>query len=95
MIIEISSGGGYAGLGGGGMTKRIDVSAQPEPVRQELCDAFGPDDLEALQSLSGDDGAADLTTYDITITDGDNDAHRYRIREDRLPPATLDLIDQM
>lgn len=95
MIIEITSGGGFAGIGAGGVTKRIDVDAQAEPVRQELCEAFEAGDLMALEARSQASGAADMTTYRITVTGEDAERRTYSIREDYLPPETLDLIDQM
>lgn len=93
MIIEISSSGGFAGSGRG-LSKRIDVDAQAEPIRQELCEAFEPDDLERLTAKSRNSGGADIMTYRIIVTDDDHVEHTYDIREDRLPPETLDLIDQ-
>lgn len=95
MIIEISSSGGFAGIPAAAMHKRIDVDQQTPQMRQEICEAFEPRDLSQLSSKSGARKGADILIYKITVTDRQDGAHVYTIREDQLPPEMLDLIDQM
>lgn len=94
MIIEIAAEGGFGGIAASAMNKRIDVDQQAEPVRQELCEAFGPDELSRLADRPCTT-CADRMTYRITVTDHQQHSQMFTIREDQLPPETLDLIDQM
>lgn len=95
MIIEIASDGGFGGLAAAGVQKRIDVDQQTAPVRQELCEAFEPDELQRLAEGANPDGGADRMTYRITVTDETQHRQMFTIREDQLPAGILDLIDQM
>lgn len=94
MIIEITSSGGFAGLAATNINKRVDVDAQPAELRQEICNLFEPTGLNALATPPMD-GAADMRSYHITVTDHDQAKHKYTIREDQIPPEMLDLIDGM
>ncbi|MCF3972818.1 protealysin inhibitor emfourin [Paracoccus salsus] len=94
MIIEIAAEGGFGGIAAAASHKRIDVDQQAEPMRQELCEAFEPDQL-ALLADKPCTTCADRLTYRITVTDSQQHSQIFTIREDQLPPETLDLIDQM
>lgn len=94
MIIEIAAEGGFGGIATATMNKRIDVDQQAGAMRQELCDAFEPDQLARLADAPCS-GCADRMTYRITVTDEQQHSQMFTIREDQLPPETLDLIDQM
>lgn len=93
MIIEIAAQGGFGGITAAQMRKTIDVDGQPEQMRQELCDAFEPDELARLARQPCGD-CADRMTYLITVTE-DRESHSFTLREAQIPPDMLDLIDQM
>lgn len=95
MIIEISSSGGFGGLAAAGLNKRIDVDQQAPAMRQEICDMFEPQDLNQLAAAAPNARSADGMVYKITVTDQQDSAHVYTLREDQLPPEMLDLIDSM
>lgn len=95
MIIEISASGGFGGIPAAALNKRIDLDQQSPALRQELCEFFEPQDLSQLASRPKSRSGADMMVYQITVTDQDDGAHVYTIREDQLPPEMLDLIDQM
>lgn len=94
MIIEIAAEGGVGGTATSALHKRIDVDQQAEPIRQELCEAFEPEELARLAGSPRARGA-DRLTYRITVTDHQQKSQIFSIREDQLPPQMLDLIDQM
>lgn len=94
MIIEIASTGGFGGISAAGLNKRIDVEEQSDTVRQELCDAFGPEELGRLAAQPCET-CPDRMTYHITVTDEDRNDHIFTLQEDQIPPEMLDLIDQM
>lgn len=93
MIIEIAAQGGFGGIAATSLRKSIDVSDQPEQMRQELCEAFGPDELARLARQPCGD-CADRLTYRITVTE-DRQTRSFTLREQQIPPEMLDLIDQM
>ncbi|MTD99055.1 hypothetical protein GIY56_01990 [Paracoccus sp. YIM 132242] len=93
MIIEIAAQGGFGGITAASLRKTIDVSDQPERMRQDLCDAFEPDQLARLASRPCTN-CADRMTYRITVTE-DRGTHSFTLREAQIPPEMLDLIDQM
>ncbi|MBK4216587.1 hypothetical protein JJJ17_11675 [Paracoccus caeni] len=93
MIIEIETQGGFGGIASAALNKTIDVDQQAEPVRQELCDAFEPDELARLASKPCGD-CADRMTYHITVTE-DGHESSFTLHEQQLPPEMLDLIDQV
>ena len=95
MIIEISSSGGFGGVAAAGLNKRIDVDQQSPSMRQEICEMFESRDLSQLASKSGTSRSADAMVYKIKVTDPEDGAHTYTIREDQIPPEMLDLIDAM
>ncbi|MDB6180819.1 protealysin inhibitor emfourin [Paracoccus fistulariae] len=94
MIIEIAAKGGFGGIVASGLNKTIDVDQQAAPMRQELSDAFEPDELERLSQQPYGSGA-DRMTYHITVTDEARHSHSFTLHEQQLPPEMLDLIDQM
>ena len=93
MIIEIAAQGGFGGITAARLHKTIDVSDQPEQMRQELCEAFGPDELARLASQPCGD-CADRMIYRITVTE-DRESRSFTLQEQQIPPDMLDLIDQM
>ena len=93
MIIEIAAQGGFGGITAANLRKTIDVSDQPEQMRQELCEAFEPDELARLARQPCGD-CADRLTYRITVTK-DRQSRSFTLREAQIPPDMLDLIDQM
>ena len=93
MIIDIAAQGGFGGITAAQLRKTIDVEDQPEQMRQELCDAFEPDELARLARQPCGD-CADRMTYLITVTDN-SETHRFTLLEAQIPPEMLDLIDQM
>ncbi|WP_207101830.1 protealysin inhibitor emfourin [Paracoccus shandongensis] len=93
MIIEIAAQGGFGGIKAANLRKTIDVSDQPEQMRQELAEAFGPDELARLSRQPCGD-CADRLTYRITVTE-DRETRSFTLREAQIPPDMLDLIDQM
>lgn len=93
MIIEIETQGGFGGITSASLNKTIDVDQQTGPVRQELSDAFEPDELARLSRQPCGD-CADRMTYHITVTDGGQESS-FTLHEQQLPPEMLDLIDQM
>lgn len=94
MIIEIAAEGGFGGIAAASVNKRIDVDQQADSMRQELCDAFEPDELARLAEEPCTT-CADRVTYRITVTDEQQRSQMFTLREDQLPPEMLDLIDQM
>lgn len=94
MIIEIAAKGGFGGFAATGLNKTIDVDQQAAPIRQELSDAFKPDELARL-SRKPCGNCADRLTYHITVTDEARHSRSFTLHEHQLPPETLDLIDQM
>jgi len=95
MIVEITSSGGIAGPLAGTMHKSVDVATLSEDTREEYCTAFDPTALQALADPTLESIGADRMTYKIIVTDKDNNRHVFELREDALPPETLDLIDAM
>ncbi|SNT75240.1 hypothetical protein SAMN05444959_11060 [Paracoccus seriniphilus] len=93
MIIEIASQGGFGGIAASALHKRIDVDQQVGPLRQELCEAFGPAELARL-ARTPCNNCADRVTYSITIIQGSDAPQNFILREDQLPPDTLDLLDR-
>lgn len=93
MIIEIAAQGGLGGIAAANLRKTIDVDDQPDEMRQDLCEAFGPDELARL-SRQPCGTCADRMTYRITVTE-DRQTHSFTLREQQIPPDMLDLIDQM
>lgn len=93
MIIEIEAEGGFGGIAAQDMHKTVDVDDQPEQMRQDLCDAFGPDHLARLASRPCGN-CADRITYRITVTE-DRQTRSFTLQEQQIPPEILDLIDQM
>ena len=93
MIIEIAAQGGFGGITAANLRKTIDVSVQPEQVRQELSEAFEPDELARL-ARQPCGNCADRMTYRITVTE-DRQTRSFTLREQQIPPDMLDLIDQM
>lgn len=93
MIIEIAAQGGFGGIAAAQLRKTIDVSDQPEQMRQELCEAFEPDELARLSRRPCGDHA-DRLTYRITVTE-DRQTRSFTLQEQQIPPDMLDLIDQM
>ncbi|MCZ0961958.1 protealysin inhibitor emfourin [Paracoccus benzoatiresistens] len=93
MIIEIAAQGGFGGVTAANLCKTIDVSDQPEQMRQELSEAFEPDELARL-ARQPCGNCADRMTYRITVTE-DRQSHSFTLREQQIPPEMLDLIDQM
>ena len=93
MIIEIAAQGGFGGITAGRLHKTIDLAHQPEQMRQDLAEAFEPEELARLASQPCGD-CADRMTYRITVTD-DRDSCSFTLQEQQIPPDMLDLIDQM
>lgn len=93
MIIEIAAQGGFGGITAAQLHKTINVENQPEQMRQELCEAFEPDELARLARRPCGD-CADRITYRITVTE-DQQTHSFTLQEQQIPPDMLDLIDQM
>ena len=93
MIIEIAAQGGFGGIAAAALHKTIDVEHQPEQMRQELSEAFEPDELARLARQPCESGA-DRLTYRITVTE-DRRALTFTLQEAQIPPQMLDLIDQM
>ncbi|WP_374303771.1 protealysin inhibitor emfourin [Paracoccus sp. (in: a-proteobacteria)] len=93
MIIEIAAQGGFGGIAAANLHKTIDVQDQPEQMRQDLCEAFEPDQLARLARQPCGD-CADRLTYRITVTE-DRRTRSFTLREAQIPPDMLDLIDQM
>ncbi|WP_295048261.1 protealysin inhibitor emfourin [uncultured Paracoccus sp.] len=93
MIIDIAAEGGFGGIAAARLRKTIDVDDQPEQMRQDLCHAFGPDELARLARTPCGD-CADRLTYRITVTE-DRQTRSFTLREQQIPPDMLDLIDQM
>ena len=93
MIIDIAAQGGFGGITAARLRKTIDVDNQPEQMRQELCEAFEPDELARLARQPCGD-CADRLTYRITVT-ADRETRSFTLREAQIPPDMLDLIDQM
>lgn len=93
MIIEIAAQGGFGGIAAGNLRKTVDVANQPDQMRQDLCEAFQPDELARLSRKPCTD-CADRMTYRITVT-ADRETHSFMLREQQIPPDMLDLIDQM
>lgn len=93
MIIEIAAQGGFGGIAAAALHKTIHVDDQPEGVRQELCDAFEPEELARL-ARQPCGPCADRMTYRITVTE-DRESRSFTLREQQIPPGMLDLIDQM
>ena len=63
MIIEIAAQGGFGGITAAQLRKTIDVEDQPEQMRQELCDAFEPDELARLARQPCGDCAVTSIVY--------------------------------
>lgn len=93
MIIEIAAQGGVGGIAAASLHKTIDVAQQPQAMRRELCDAFGPDALARLARRPCGP-CADRMTYRITVTE-DQETRSFTLQEQQIPPDMLDLIDQM
>lgn len=93
MIIDIAAQGGFGGITAAQLRKTIDVDDQPEQMRQELCDAFEPDQLARL-ARQPCGNCADRLTYRITVTE-DRETRSFTLHEQQIPPEMLDLIDQM
>ena len=93
-MIEITSTGGFSGMGSG-IHKQVDVDQAATDLRTRLCEAFDPESLKALERRTRSDRAADMFTYKIVVTDPEMGRQEFNVREDALPPETLDLIDEM
>ncbi len=93
MIIDIAAQGGFGDITAARLRKTIDVDDQPEQMRQELCEAFEPDELARL-ARQPCGACADRMTYRITVTE-DRESHSFTLQEQQIPPEMLDLIDQM
>lgn len=93
MIIDIAAQGGFGGIAAGTQHKTIDVSRQPDPMRRDLCDAFGTDRLARLERRPCA-GQADRLTYRITVTE-DRESRSFTLQEAQIPPEMLDLIDRL
>ena len=93
MIIEIAAQGGFAGIAPASLHKTIHVDEQPEGIRQELCDAFEPDELARL-ARQPCGPCADRMIYRITVTEN-RGSRSFTLQEQQMPPDMLDLIDQM
>lgn len=93
MIIDIAAQGGFGGITAARLRKTIDVDDQPDQMRQELCEAFEPDELARLARQPCGD-CADRMTYRITVTE-DCGSRSFTLHEQQIPPEMLDLIDQM
>lgn len=94
MIIEIDTEGGFAGIAAVSQHKRIDVDAQPEPIRQDLSEAFHTRRLQRLAATDCSD-CADRVTYRISVTMTGQHRQSFILREDQLPAEMLDLIDRL
>jgi len=95
MIIEITSSGGFGGLGAVSLSKRVVVPEQSEALQTEYCDAFTADKLQSLADSETASGAADLMRYNIVITDPAMGQHSFDLLESQIPAEMLDLIDRM
>lgn len=93
MIIDIAAQGGFGGITAAHLRKTIHVDDQPDQMRQELCEAFEPDELARL-ARQPCGACADRITYRITVTE-DRRSHSFTLHEQQIPPEMLDLIDQM
>ena len=93
MIIDIAAQGGFGGITAARLHKTIHVDDQPDQMRQELCEAFEPDELARL-ARQPCGACADRLTYRITVTE-DRQSRSFTLHEQQIPPQMLDLIDQM
>lgn len=93
MIIDIAAQGGFGGITAARLRKTIDVDDQPDQMRQELAEAFEPDELARLARQPCGD-CADRMTYRITVTE-DRGSRSFTLHEQQIPPEMLDLIDQI
>lgn len=93
MIIEIAAQGGFGGITAASLHKTVDVADQPDQMRQDLCQAFEPEELARLSRQPCGD-CADRMTYRITVTN-DSQTYDFTLQEQQIPPTMLDLIDQM
>lgn len=93
MIIEVSTSGGFAGIPAAGISKTIDLDALSIERRREICAVFHPETLLAQAKGALNEGVADLSMYQITISDDDGAPQVFNLREDQLSAEMLDLID--
>ena len=93
MIIDIAAQGGFGGITAAPLRKTIHLEDQPDQMRQELCEAFEPDELARLARQPCGE-CADRMIYRITVTE-DRQSHSFTLQEQQIPPEMLDLIDQM
>lgn len=93
MIIEIRTQGGFGGISATA-PRRIDTEAQPAPMRQALCAAFGAGSLSRLAETPCP-ACPDRLRYAITVTEGAQSPLSVTLSEGQLPPEMLDLIDSL
>jgi hypothetical protein len=98
VIITIATSGGITGMGDPAGTKTVDTSALAAETRKTICAAFDADALARLAEeakLPSRERGADRFTYRITIKDSGGKTQIFDLPEHVLPPATLDLIDEL
>jgi hypothetical protein len=93
MMIEITTSGGFAGIGTGAGARVLDLVNAEQAARESYCAAFDPKVLAVLSETAPIVGAADMFSYHIVVTDKDGKRHVFDFREDQLTPEMLDLID--
>lgn len=92
MIVQISTSGGFGGLGLGNEA-RIEVDKLPEEIRERTCEMLTDGDLSKLAKL-GEETMPDGVRYVLTLEDMDG-KHVYEINETAMAPEMLDLIDEL
>ncbi|MEL7224287.1 MAG: protealysin inhibitor emfourin [Cyanobacteria bacterium J06576_12] len=95
LMIEISTSGGIGGLAqSASPTKSVTLNDLPNREAETLCRAFNPDVLRAISDKAVSLGRADITMYQIVVTDH-HGSQRFAIDETQLSPEMLDLIDEL
>jgi hypothetical protein len=93
MMITISTSGGIGGFGLA-RTAEVSVDALPEPLREEACLRLAPEALGTLEATPTR-GADRIVYHIVVVEEGVAVRRSFDLPESALPPATLDLIDEL
>jgi hypothetical protein len=93
MKLTIKTSGGIGGIGLSPKPHVVDDEYHDPAIRKRVRTAVSPDQLKSLAQRAGNPHAADMITYEMSVTDGDT--ARVELGGDSLPAELLDLIDEL